>query len=350
MSELRFPYARLLGLVVVGLSIASLGCVGNSLSRSELPESPIALLYWESEEGRRRSEMLGLEEDESTPYAQRQGVADLGRINDMVQASSGGNADLRYPGRLVLLDPRSLELTEVPQAPPGARPLSWSPDRSRLLFETDRIGGKHRLFELEIETGDVKSVTGRKKNYIAGAFGPGRSVAFSSIAEGPGGALEALLWVGDGRSRPVPVARDVLVRQVAFAPDGSAIAYGYWPTDGVARAMLQIQAPEAGAEARVIGPGEEPVFSPDSEWVVYAAPKGPKGNEHRLMRARADGSGRTTIGRAVRSEKSPAVAPDGAFVIYVSKYNGLDRLFVKRFDGTGDRLLFDDGAVAWPVW
>jgi Tol biopolymer transport system component len=65
---------------------------------------------------------------------------------------------------------------------------------------------------------------------------------------------------------------------------------------------------------------------------------------------RIDGSGRTPIGPTVRSEGSPAISPDGKYVVYVSKHNGLDRLFVKRFDGTGDTLLYDGAAVEGPIW
>jgi hypothetical protein len=27
-----------------------------------------------------------------------------------------------------------------------------------------------------------------------------------------------------------------------------------------------------------------------------------------------------------------------------------DRVFVRRFDGSGDRMLLEEGAAAWPVW
>lgn len=350
MSEARFGRALLLSGLALFLASATGGCLGGSLSRSEIAETPVALLYWDAEEGRRRLEMLGMAEDKKTPYARRNGVADLGRVKDLTGSGSQGNADIRYPGRVVLLNPRTLEITEVPQAPPGARPLSWSEGHEKLMISTNRVDGKHRLYEVEIETGEVRSVTGRRKNYIAGAFGPDRSVAYASVDIDRQGILEGVIWAGDGRSRAVPVATDVLVRHIDYAPDGSSIAYVPRPQGSSQRYFVQTQAPTPGSKPVVLGPGEEPVYSPDSQWIVYTMPSGPKGRETKLLRARVDGSGRTPIGRAVRSEKSPAVSPDGNFVIYVSKHNGLDRLFVKRFDGSGDRLLFDKGAVAWPVW
>ena len=65
---------------------------------------------------------------------------------------------------------------------------------------------------------------------------------------------------------------------------------------------------------------------------------------------RPDGSARMAVGKGVLDESQPAVAPDGSSIVYVANSTGLDQLFVRRFDGTGDRLLFGDGAVAHPVW
>ena len=113
------------------------------------------------------------------------------------------------------------------------------------------------------------------------------------------------------------------------------------------RPMVTVLDLEGDRVPRPLAPGQDPVFSKDGEWVIYSAPAG---DMKRVRRMRPDGSARTNVGRMVRKEEAPAISPDGRFILYVSRHNGLDRLFVKKFDGTGDRLLFDDGVVAWPVW
>jgi hypothetical protein len=66
---------------------------------------------------------------------------------------------------------------------------------------------------------------------------------------------------------------------------------------------------------------------------------------------RVDGSGRSPLGReGIRDERWPAVSPDGGYVVYVGESEGLDRLFIRRFDGTGDRILLNDGGIAQPIW
>ena len=45
-----------------------------------------------------------------------------------------------------------------------------------------------------------------------------------------------------------------------------------------------------------------------------------------------------------------ALRPNGRFVVYVGESLGVDRLFVRRIDGTGDRILLDAGAAFSPAW
>jgi hypothetical protein len=53
----------------------------------------------------------------------------------------------------------------------------------------------------------------------------------------------------------------------------------------------------------------------------------------------------------MRHEARPAVSPDGRLVAYVAGETRPRRhLYVRRFDGSGDRILFADGDGEYPVW
>jgi Tol biopolymer transport system component len=65
---------------------------------------------------------------------------------------------------------------------------------------------------------------------------------------------------------------------------------------------------------------------------------------------RPDGSAKSPVDSGIRDETMPSVSPDGRFVVYVGEVNGLERLFVRRVDGSGDRILLDAGAVFAPAW
>ena len=137
---------------------------------------------------------------------------------------------------------------------------------------------------------------------------------------------------------------------VRLSPDGEMLVYvrrSPSKAGRLRRPSALVALDVATGEERELGPGREPSFSPNGDWIVYSAPSR---DGWRLRRMRADGSARSPIAAGIRDEKMPSVSPDGRFVVYVRESTGLDRLFVRRMDGTGDRILLDEGAVFAPVW
>ena len=49
-------------------------------------------------------------------------------------------------------------------------------------------------------------------------------------------------------------------------------------------------------------------------------------------------------------ELRPVVSPDGDFVVYESVHENRFRLFMRRFDGRGDAVLFASGDGSHAVW
>ena len=105
--------------------------------------------------------------------------------------------------------------------------------------------------------------------------------------------------------------------------------------------------PGEGSRLKPLGRGRDPVFSSDGSWIVYSARVG---NGWRLRRMRAEGGARAAVGQLQRDEIQPAISPDGKLVAYVYEENRRRRLWVRRIDGSGDRLLLEDGMVERPVW
>ncbi len=335
------------------LCLICAGCVSDLVDRSRLPEDAIAVRLWQNEAGRQRRDLIA-ELEGQPPSAHRQGVLDLGNVGARSAAAGAGAADpsARYPGRLALINPRTLDIVIPEEAPPGARPLSWSPDRTRLIFSSDRATGRFQLYELDLESREVKLVAGGRANFLAGVHTGGHGLAYGAIEQGEDGEIEMVIRKSVPRRPDQVLAEDVAVRHVASSTDGRYIAYAPQDLDALLRGTTRlprivVEELEAGARHQ-LGIGLHPVFTPDGEWIVYSARSGKR--ELRTARVRVSGSGRTAVGPTVRNEETPAVSPDGKYVVYVSEHNGLDRLFVKRFDGTGDRLLFDGAAVEWPIW
>jgi Tol biopolymer transport system component len=318
------------------------------ISRTEIPERAIALAYYDVETARRRAEAL-LEADPEMRPARSHGVA---RVDDVARymgrlfgrgEEEGQIAD-RFPSRLALLDPRTQRVSEVRAARPDAVPRAWSPDGGRLMF-TQLVGEYRQMFEFDRTTGEVRQLTRGRGVHPDGCYGPeGRFVLVRAEVK-QGRPVSRIQLTEPGGIRPRAISEGPADYSPACAPDGRAIAWAALDEGG--RDSLVVRMPALGGEPRRIGPGRDPAFSPDSEWIVYSAPLG---REWKLYRIRPDGSGRKAIGRGVFDELQPSFSPDGRLVVYVSDDGVHRRIYLRRFDGTGDRVLLESGGGYAPVW
>lgn len=338
--------------------VIALGCVAPGVPSGELPKDPIAFRYRTPEEARRRAEDMTDEarrQGDTGPTPARRSRA--GR-NDLVASEddltsilarlfgAGGSESREYGGRLALLDPVTLEVTLVRAALRGSVPLAWSKDRTRLLFAQPG-DGDFQIHEYDAREQTARRVTSGPLSHTQACYGPdGRIVVarvdprkqplVSYIAVSQPGGRGPFERISAGSSDHTP----------ACAPDGSAVAFVREPQRD--RAEIRLRTPILDGTERRLAPGRHPSFSPSGEWLVFAAPF--KGDQ-RIARVRPDGSGRAPLGQGQRTEARPTVSPDGALVVYVASEERLRRhLYLRRFDGTGDRILFADGDGEFPVW
>lgn len=332
-------------------------CQAPGVPDQVLPEAPLAVVYRTEEEARRRAEALEeLEasrapvrpkpEPESEP--EREGIAELDEVQRYVEHVFGAGEPRSGPrdveGRLGLLDPRTGRVEVLASALRGAVPHDWSPDRQRLLFSQVVSGDLPQLFELARASSEVRPLTHGPRAHAAGCYGPqGRLVAMSVDTRLQVPASSIVLMDASGSS-PRRLSFGPADHSLACAEDGQAIAYV--ASAPGARDWIVSISPTLDGVPRRIAPGSHPTFTPDG-WIVYSAPRA---GSHRLYRIRPDGSGRAPIGRGVLDERYPAVSPDGRLVVYLAEQEHRSRLYLRRLDGSGDRLLPVDGEVERPVW
>lgn len=345
--------ALVCGLVVL---LPVLNCTTGGVSGVELQQPEIAFVYWDRQAAREREEAL-----EGAPFqASKLGVARMDDLGRMLGGGRGGSEELgrRFPGYLSLVNPVTGAIRRIEHAPPGAVPLDWSPDRSSLLVAAASRRHGLQLFEYRVAVEEFRPLTTGPAMHTRGHYGPDGQVVISRQGTADGPAIELTGPQGDERRT---ILSGVGIDDVRWSPRGDMLAIAVVdPTrpergGGLARMLFALPAnateqtwpPGSGSELISLGRGRDPVFSVDGEWIVYSARVG---DGWRLRRVRAEGGGKLTLGRGVRDEFEPTVSPDGKLVAFVSEEGGLDRLFVRRFDGTGDRLLIPDGAVARPVW
>ena len=329
--------------------LVAAGCASGlgGIDLKQLPAAPVSILHRDEALALKRLDALRDLEKRGTP-SNKEGVVRV----ETLDAMFGGTPDAQrllheLYGHLALFDPRSGAVTPVEGAPPGAKPLAWSPDRGKLLL-SGRFRELVQLFVWDRESGGIEIVTSGPAEHPMGCLGAaGRIVAVEArrvagryegrlLATPPGSAI-GLRPATKGPSDVLP----------GCAPSAPLVAYVTADEDGVLTiAVLDLDAP--GTAPRLVARGTDPVFTPDGAWIVYAA-IGKQGK--RLWRVRPDGTGRTPVGGGTEDESNPAVSPDGAYVAYIAKDDeDRERLRVRRFDGTGDRPFLTEGDADSPVW
>jgi Tol biopolymer transport system component len=323
-------------------ALASAACGAPGVPPDELPEAPIAVVFRTPEQSRRHAEALAEQEQpaeagqrtslDGTPEAIAR-VEDVARYFKQLAGVGDSEAARRFPGRLGLLSARG-----------EAVPHDWSNDRSRLLISA-LVDEYAQLFELDVAHGELRPLTRGPDVHPAGCYGPNGSIVMMT-ARVEGEDVKSQLEILEP-GNPTPRALSAGPRDYAptCAPDGSHVAYASTPAPR-ASWLMSLELRE-GAEPRRLGPGREPRFCADGEWIVYTAPIR-RGT--RIWRVRPDGSGRSPIGQGVLDEKAPACSPDGRLVVYGVTEEHRENLYLKRFDGSGDTLLVADADVWQAVW
>ncbi|MEM9174492.1 MAG: hypothetical protein AAGC67_04600 [Myxococcota bacterium] len=337
-----------------------LACASLRLQQESLPAERIAILHWEDRSGEKRREAFEkageappLPTDPNDPERQQEAeIRAYLRADDILQIRKQTS---KYPGRLMLLDPRTSEMERVEEAPPGAIPLAWSPDRTRLLLASDHRTGKEQLYELHLERRDLSPLTFGPAEHPRGGYAADGSLYVQRVERvqtigasantlrrlGQGGRVGSVLAenVSPGTLRVLADPALAVFEQVVPRPrrNGPTVFESY-----IATAPLS-----GGGEASLLLKGREPTITPDGQWIVFAS-QSTAG--YRLRRMRPDGTSRVPIGPGATEERMPTVSPDGNFIAFVQTGYGRRRLTVRRFDGKDERVLLTSGWTEYPVW
>jgi Tol biopolymer transport system component len=348
-------FAAITAAAVSLVALTSAGCAGISSSDRELSAQPIAFVYHSEELARRRAEAIADRENKPQPRDSRsatenRGVLNLNSFSEYLDSRFGGREQAKYRGRLALLDPESRDFSVLEGLQRGAVPQAWSSDHRRLLF-AQGDPGRLQLFEYDLATQEVAAKTHGPDPHPQGCYASGGrlvvTVHRSEVVEGwgPRPHLTSRLGIQSPTGSIDLITSGPIDGDPACSRDGKTVAYSRAFGSGT---QIWIQALSAGAPSRPVTPGRDPAFSPDGRWLVFSRDDGDKPT---LWRIRIDGVGRTRMGvGAGFDEFRPVVSPDGDRVVYESVHDNRFRLFMRRFDGSGDAVLFASGDGSHAVW
>ncbi len=347
-------------LLLVSTSIVGSGCASSRVEVTELPEAPIAFMYWEDKAAQKRGDAFAkLAELPPLPPNKQdpEGQQDLEirahlRGEESIQI---GPQLAKHPGRLMLYWPRTERLERLETAPPDARPLAWSRDRRRLLFASAHRGEKQQLYEYHLDRRDLRPLTLGPDEHPRGDYGDGDQLITLKVHRPTfGGASQSAVQIqhGAGAEGP-PIATGVPPGTLRLAPRGDRIVYEQVTVrprrDGPTQydSFIATRPAQAGGEEQILLAGREPTLSPDGEWIVFASSSTAG---YRLRRMRLDGTARVAINPGTQEERMPTVSPDGEFIAFIRVDNGKRHLAVRSFDGKTERVLLSDGWSEFPVW
>lgn len=339
--------SRISRLAVATLVAVVCACFGPSYQLADLSSEPLALVFRTRDESEHRAELLARAKEKPSPRAAGENffrLEDLGDYLGVGRSAEEKRAD--FLGRVALLDARNGRVETLDFLPRGTRPLAWSPDRQRLLYQAPVAGVHQVLLEYDRGTKEVNPLARGPYSYLGASYGPDGRLALARFDPREGAAGRLRIFVTrPGGARPEAVTEGPADTWPVWSPDGSVVLYS--SIDPAGNVEIRGVDPSEPGESNFVARGQDPAFFPKGDWIVYSVKRRGRWT---LWRARPDGSGKHPLGTSAFDERDPTVSPDGRFVVYVAEKDEHQRLMVRPLDGSGDRPLLTDGDGLFPVW
>ena len=283
-------------------------------------------------------------------------------------AYPGANGDLYFASRrgtthlciwsLNVNGSTPLKMTAGVNSPKEDWTPDWSPDGSKMLFQSDR-DGDIEIFVFDEATNRVTQLTSNRVEDQYASWSPVMPDGTLRILFQRVGKSGSDLWTmnADGSGQRLLYASKKDDHQAAWSPLGNQIAFTS-AMDGDADVYLLNVALSGGVVSAVGAPRNmtnhsagadfSPDYAPSGAELVFVREPGSRlealGNSS-LWRLRADGSGETFVIDHQLIDKQADWSPDGTTLAFVSATNGTDAtwdIWTVGIDGTGIRRITND--------
>jgi hypothetical protein len=264
------------------------------------------------------------------------------------------------PGEMVVLGPGP---EPGPEWLPGADPMSWSRDGTRLLLgPTDQVPPRSGFLVWDadgtrltvLDRSDDWEERGWGMRVASGSLSPdGSEFVFAVGGDTPGPyVIDPALGSVRSLGEPCSLCGEPLLEAAAWSPDGSRIAWVDFVEDSItyghhAYVLSFVNADGTNLRAEVapvVGEPHSLAWSPDGSQLAYWVDDG-AGGDGQIVVVNEDGSGMRIV-MADGNNRWPAWSPDGSRIAFVR--DGV--LATVAPDGTDLRIITGvepDGPIAW---
>ena len=239
---------------------------------------------------------------------------------------------------------------------------SWSPDRKRIVFPSDRAKrGYSNIYVIGADGKNVKRLTTGTGQDLYPAWSPdGRRIAFSSIRAGAEAEIYVMNADGSNPKRLTRTPKWADDTAPRFSPDGRWIVFSSNRVAFANYEIFRMRASDGGAVKRLTvyggdapgDPGDDllPLYSPDGKRIAFVSDREPR---YGIWTMNANGG---DVRKVITYEKLNTVFPrysrDGKQILYgVFDPNGVDlsdaTLRVVYADGRGDAQILAGREADW---
>jgi Tol biopolymer transport system component len=225
----------------------------------------------------------------------------------------------------------------------------WSPDGSRLVFQSEREPGNpfYQIYVLDFASGESKRISPGIGKTTCAFFRPGTDeILFSS-------------------THADPTSKQLQDEENAFRASGKERRYA-WDYDP--EMDIWVYSEKSGALRRLTearGYDAEASYSPDGQWIAFSSMRDLYGRtltdaERKQMELdpsyfaeiyimRADGSGQRRLTNVAGYDGGPFFTPDGTRIIWrrFDEQGLIANVFTMKLDGSDVKQVTDFGAMSW---
>ncbi|MGI9107393.1 MAG: carboxypeptidase regulatory-like domain-containing protein [Pyrinomonadaceae bacterium] len=228
------------------------------------------------------------------------------------------------------------------------RDPDWSPDGTRIAFETDRTGN-FEIFAINADGSNPVNLTNNPSFDDSASYSPdGARIAFAS---GRDGNQEIYVMNADG-SNPVRLTNDPGVDEgPAWSPDGTRIAFS---SDRDGDTEIYVMNADGSNQVQLTSNtsfDDAPAWSPDNSRLAFFSNR--DGNSE-IYVMNADGTNQTRLTNNIGFDAFPSFSPDGTQITFDSSRDPQNdtEIYVMNADGSSPTNIsnFPNFGDFQPTW